>query len=157
MPGTLSVAAEPGNPTIVMTRTFDAPRASVFKAWTTAEHVARWWDPSGAPLSVCEIDLRPGGAFRWVNRGPNGQGHAFAGTYREIAAPERLVFTARSRPSGPDSLATLTFIEEAGKTTLTMTIECESVEDRDAMLEMRVDAGTARTLDNLAEYLCTVS
>jgi uncharacterized protein YndB with AHSA1/START domain len=140
-----------------MTRTFDAPRSIVFKAWTTAEDVAHWWDPSGAPLSVCEIDLRPGGAFRWVNRGPNGPGHPFAGTYREIAAPERLVFSARSRPSGPDSLATLTFIEEAGKTTLTMTIECQSVEDRDAMLEMRVDAGTARTLDNLAAYLDTIS
>jgi uncharacterized protein YndB with AHSA1/START domain len=154
--GTLSVAAEPGKPTIVMTRTFDAPRSIVFRAWTTAEDVARWWDPSGAPLSVCEIDLRPGGAFRWVNRGPNGQGHPFAGTYREIEAPERLVFSARSRPSGADSLATLVFIEEGGKTILTMTIECQSVGDRDAMLEMRVDAGTARTLDNLAEYLETI-
>jgi uncharacterized protein YndB with AHSA1/START domain len=157
VPGTLSVAAEPGKPTIVMTRTFDAPRSIVFKAWTTAEHVARWWDPSGAPLFVCEIDLRPGGAFRWVNRGPNGPGHTFGGTYREIASPERLVFAARSHPSGPESLATLTFVEAAGKTTLTMTIECQSVGDRDAMLGMRVDAGTARTLDNLAEYLHTIS
>jgi uncharacterized protein YndB with AHSA1/START domain len=140
-----------------MVRTFDAPRSVVFKAWTTAEHVARWWDPSGVPLSVCEIDLRPGGAFRWINGGPGGLEHPFAGTYREIAAPERLVFSARANPSGPESLATLTFIEEAGRTTLTMTIECHSVGDRDAMLEMRVDAGTARTLDNLAEYLHTIS
>jgi uncharacterized protein YndB with AHSA1/START domain len=157
VPGKLSVAADPGKPTIVMTRTFDAPRSIVFTAWTTAEHVARWWDPTGVPLSVCEIDLRPGGAFRWVNRGPNGQGHPFAGTYREITPPERLVFSARSRPSGLDSLATLTFVEHAGKTTLTMTIECQSVVDRDVMLEMRVDAGTARTLDNLADYLRTIS
>jgi len=155
--GNLKVAAEPGKPTIVMMRTFDAPRSVVFKAWTTPEHVARWWDPSGVPLAVCEIDLRPGGAFRWVNGSPGGLEHPFAGTYRDIAAPERLVFSARNRPAGPESLATLTFIEDAGQTTLTMTIECHSVADRDAMLEMRVDAGTARTLDNLAEYLRTIS
>ena len=83
--------------------------------------------------------------------------HPFTGTYREIAPPERLVFSARNHPSGPESLATLTFVEDAGKTTLTMTIECHSVRDRDAMLEMRVDAGTARTLENLAEYLRTIS
>jgi uncharacterized protein YndB with AHSA1/START domain len=77
----------------------------VFEAWTKAEHVAHWWDPSGLPLAVCEIDLRPNGAFRCVNRGPKGEGHSFTGIYREIAAPERLVFTVRihtsvqSRPS----------------------------------------------------------
>jgi hypothetical protein len=52
---------------IVITRVFDAPRSIVFEAWTKAEHVVHWWDPSGAPLSVCEIDLRPNGAFRFVN------------------------------------------------------------------------------------------
>jgi uncharacterized protein YndB with AHSA1/START domain len=138
---------------IVMTRLFDAPRSVVFDAWTKAEHVAHWWDPSGVPLSVCEIDLRPNGAFRWVNRGPNGVEYPFTGTYREIMAPERLVFTARTFQSSPESVATLIFIEDGGKTKLTMTIECQSIEDRDALLQMRVDAGTARTLENLADYL----
>jgi uncharacterized protein YndB with AHSA1/START domain len=138
---------------IVMTRLFDAPRSVVFDAWTKAEHVAHWWDPSGVPLSVCEIDLRPNGAFRWVNRGPNGVEYPFTGTYREIMAPERLVFTARTFQSSPESVATLIFSEDGGKTKLTMTIECQSIEDRDALLQMRVDAGTARTLENLADYL----
>jgi uncharacterized protein YndB with AHSA1/START domain len=132
---------------IVMTRTFDAPRALVFEAWTKAEHVAQWWDPSGVPLSVCEIDLRPNGAFRWINI-INGVESPFTGTYREIVPPERLVMT-----SNPESAATLIFSESSGKTTLTITIECKSKEDRDAMLQMRVDAGTARTLENLAAYL----
>jgi uncharacterized protein YndB with AHSA1/START domain len=132
---------------IVMTRTFDAPRALVFEAWTKAEHVARWWDPSGVPLSVCEIDLRPGGAFRFINT-VNGMESPFTGTYREIVPPERLVFG-----SSPESMATLIFSESSGKTTLKITIECASKEDRDAMLQMRVDAGTARTLENLAAYL----
>src|SRR6266852_3822002 len=125
---------------IVIARTFDAPRAMVFEAWTKAEHVTQWWDPSGVPLSVCEIDLRPNGAFRWVNSAHGGE-HSFAGTYREIAAPERLVFTVRSLPLSSDSIATLIFSEVGGTTELTMTIECQSVEDRDALLEMRMDVG----------------
>ena len=137
---------------IVLTRIFDAPRAAVFAAWTEAEHVANWWDPSGVPLSVCEIDLRPSGAFRWVNSA-HGMEQAFTGTYREIAAPERLVFAVRIIPSRPDPVATLIFSEEGGKTKLTMTIACKSVGDRDALLQMRMEVGTARTLDNLAGYL----
>ena len=137
---------------IVLTRIFDAPRAVVFEAWTKAEHVANWWDPSGVRLSVCEIDLRPNGVFRWVNNA-HGMDHTFTGTYTEITAPERLVFTVRIIPPRPDPVATLIFSEEGGKTKLTMTIECKSAGDRDTLLRMRIDAGTARTLENLAEYL----
>jgi uncharacterized protein YndB with AHSA1/START domain/pimeloyl-ACP methyl ester carboxylesterase len=143
----------PSERDIVITRTFDAPRTVVFEAWTKAEHVTEWWDPRGTPLSVCEIDLRPNGAFRWVTRAPDGSEHSFAGTYRDISAPERLVFTTRMLPSGAESVGTLVFSEHGGKTMLTLTIECSSRADRDALLEMRVDAGTVRTLDNLAEHL----
>jgi uncharacterized protein YndB with AHSA1/START domain len=142
----------PSDREIVLTRTFHAPRTVVFEAWTRAESVTQWWDPSGVPLSVCEIDLRPNGAFRWVNNA-HGGAHSFAGTYREITPPERLVFTVSSLPLSADSIATLIFSEDNGTTELRMTIECESVEDRDALLKMRVDAGTARTLENLAEHL----
>ena len=108
----------PGDRQIVITRLFDAPRPLVFEAWTKAEHVARWWDPSGVPLAVCEIDLRPTGTFRWVNRAPDGgEGHAFCGTYREISPPARLVFG-----SSPGQFATLVFTEEGKKTRLTMTM-----------------------------------
>jgi uncharacterized protein YndB with AHSA1/START domain len=153
----LSFSAEPAKPTIVMTQVFDAPRAVVFDAWTKPEHVTHWWDPSGEPLAVCEIDLRPDGAFRWVHSGANGAEYPFTGTYREIAAPERLVFTARAFSGSPESVATLIFSEDGKKTKLTMTIECKSIEDRDALLEMRVDAGTAQTLKNLADYLHTIA
>ena len=145
----------PGDSQIVLTRTFDAPRALVFEAWTKAEHVAHWWDPSGVPLAVCEIDLRPGGAFRWVNRAPDGgEGYAFAGIYREIIPPEKLVFTA---PDSRDRGATLVFTEEGRKTKLTITMECATRQERDAMLQMRVDAGTAQTLENLAAYLPAIA
>src|SRR3954462_7791057 len=98
----------PSEREIVITRTFAAPRALVFEAWTRAEQVARWWDPSRVPLAACEIDLRPGGAFRFVNAGPAGPGHAFAGVYREIEPPSRLVFETPS-PSGATSTGTLVF------------------------------------------------
>jgi uncharacterized protein YndB with AHSA1/START domain len=142
----------PGDRQIVVTRLFDAPRPVVFEAWTKAEHVAHWWDPSGVPLAVCEIDLRPNGAFRWVNRAPDGgEGHSFSGTYREIVPPEKLVF------AGLDGIATLVLTEDGKKTKLTMTIECATSKDRDALLLMRVDAGTAQTLENLAAYLPTIA
>ena len=137
---------------IVITRAFDAPRALVFEMWTRPEHVAHWWDPSGAPLAACEIDLRPGGAFRFVHGGTGRSGHAFAGVYREIEPPSRLVFSTPS-PSGATSIGTLAFSAVGASTLLTMTIACASRADRDALLAMRVDAGTARTLDNLDRYL----
>lgn len=152
----LSMTAEAGGTTIVVTRRFDAPPSVVFEAWTRAEHVAHWWDPSGAPLAVCEIDLRPGGAFRWVNQGDKGMEYPFTGTYREITPPDGLVFAARTFPSSPESIATLSFVEDSAGTRFAMTIECQTIEDRDALLAMRVDVGTARTLDNLDVFLQTI-
>ena len=106
-------------------------------------------------FSVCEIDLRPNGAFQWVHGGARGGGaYSFVGAYREITPPERLVFTTRMTPSGSRvGRHACLHGGPRGTTTLTMTITCNSIEDRDALLKMRVDAGTARTLANLAEYL----
>src|ERR1700678_2361505 len=81
-----------GSFTIRLTREFDAPRMEIFEAWTKPEHVTCWWDAAGEPLTVCEIDLRPGGAFRFVTKGRPEM--PFAGTYRQIAPPDRLVFDA---------------------------------------------------------------
>ena len=146
--------ARPSDREIVITRAFAAPRRVVFDAWTKPEHVAQWWDPSRTPLAVCEIDLRPNGGFRFVRQGPSGSAHPFTGVYREIAPPQRLVFTTKA-PSGAESIGTLVFTEHDGVTSLRMTIACQSKADRDALLEMRVDVGTMRTLDNLEKYLAT--
>lgn len=145
----------PSDHEIVITRMFNAPRQIVFDAWTKAEHVAHWWDPNGMRLAVSEIDLRPGGAFRFVHRTPHGPGHAFAGTYREIVPPSRLVFVTPA-PSGGESVGTLLFEERNDMTLLTMTIASASKAARDALLKMRVDAGTSQTLDNLAKYIATI-
>ena len=151
--GAVTITA-PSDRQIVVTRIFDAPRGLVFEAWTKPEHVAHWWDPSGAPLAVCEIDLRPNGVFRFVNRAPDGgEGHSFSGIYREITPPGKLVLGSTSSPG----VSTLVFTEQGKRTKLTMTIECATKQDREFLLQMRVDAGTAQTLDNLAAYLPTIA
>ena len=144
----------PGDLQIVMRRTFDAPRSKIFDAWTKPEHVARWWDPNGTPLAICEIDLRPNGAFRWVHRAPTGgEGHAFQGVYSEITPPEKLVFALQMFPGSPAPTGTLILTAAGTQTELTLTIECATKADRDALLQMRIPEGTARTLQNLARFL----
>jgi uncharacterized protein YndB with AHSA1/START domain len=131
--------------TIKLTRHFDAPRALVFEAWTRPEHMRCWWDAAGEPLTVCEIDLRPGGAFKFVSKG-----HPelpFAGTYREIAPPDRLVFEAMA------ATGRVTLRETGGSTQMVVEIECQSAEQLDQYLKVGVDTGTAQTLDNLVAYL----
>ena len=150
-PWTLEVTL-PDDRQIRMRRAFAAPRAKVFAAWTRPEHVGRWWDPGGKPLAVCEIDLRPGGAFRWVNDVP-GHTQVFAGTYVEIVPPERLVLRMPPTPSGEGALSTVLFIDRGDTTELLVTIACGSPAERDMLLAMRVDEGTGRTLDNLERYL----
>jgi uncharacterized protein YndB with AHSA1/START domain len=158
----MTLIAEPGQPTITFTRTFNAPRELVFAAWTTPEHVKRWFGPRVFTVPVCEIDLRPGGAYRWVLRGPAGTefagDSAMAGVYREVAPPERLVCTEFLEDS-PESVAvvTLTFEERDGKTLLTSRSVYRSVEDRDAHLGLGMEPGLRETLDRLAEHLSTMA
>ena len=135
------------------TREFAAPRELVFTAWTDPNHLAQWWGPKGFTNPVCDWDVRPGGKIYDVMRAPDGAEHPMGGKFLEIVPPEKLVFGS---PSSPEQGATLVFTEEGKRTKLTMTIACASKQDRDALLEMRVDAGTARTLENLAAYLPTM-
>jgi uncharacterized protein YndB with AHSA1/START domain len=134
---------------IVLTRMFAAPREQVFEAWTRPEHVTRWWDPAGHPLTECEIDLRPGGAFRFVNR-HSPDTHQFAGVYREIAPPDYLVFEAMG------AIGRVILEEIGGMTHLTVRIECGSAAQLEQYLKMGIDAGTAKTLDNLVAYVAAM-
>ena len=133
---------------IVLTCTLAAPREQVFEAWTQPEHVRCWWDPAGYPLAECEIDLRAGGAFRFVNRHSSGT-HAFAGVYREITPPKQLIFEAMG------ALGRVLFEQRDGKTLITVKIDCGSAARLEQYLEMGVHDGTAKTLDNLVAYVDT--
>jgi len=148
-----SAATESAERELVLTRVFDAPRRLVFKAWTEPERVVRWWGPQGFTMPSCTMDVRPGGAFRFCMRSPEGTDHWLRGVYREIVEPERLVLTwawedAKGKP-GHETLVTVTFAEHGGKTKLTVHHAVfESVTIRDEHVR-----GWTEALDRLAQYL----
>jgi uncharacterized protein YndB with AHSA1/START domain len=131
--------------TIRFERDFTARPGQVFTAWTVAEHVARWWDPEGEPLTVCDIDLRPGGSFRFVSRGHPEM--PFGGTYSEIAPPDRLIFEAMGA-TGRVLLAGV-----GAGTHMTVEIACTSADQLDQYIRMGVHLGTDQTMNNLVGYL----
>lgn len=142
----------PSDREITITRLFDAPRHLVFEAMTKPEHVRRWWGhlDDRYSVTVCEIDLRVGGAWRFVGRGPEGQFPAFHGVYREIAPPGRLVYTEIFEPF-PDveSVVTQLLTEEGGKTRLTVTALYPSLDVRDTVLKTGMEKGAALSYDRL--------
>ena len=157
-PGAFNIFPQ-GDREIVMTRVFDAPRDLVFEAYTTPELVSQWLlGPDGWTMPVCEIDLRPGGTYRWVWRQESkGTEMGVHGVYREIVAPERIVNTeAFDDPwySG-EALVTNVFTEEGGKTRLTVTMQMESREARDGVLKSGMESGVARSYDRLEELLAS--
>ncbi|MGH8944628.1 MAG: SRPBCC family protein [Acidimicrobiia bacterium] len=144
----------PSDRELVMTRVFDAPRELVFEAHSSCEHLTHWWGPKRYDIASCEVDFRPGGAWRIVHRGPDGEEHVFSGEYREIVAPERIVWTFEwGGMPGHISVETMTLTEHDGKTTLTATSVFDTVEDRDGMLAGGATEGAAETWDRLDEYL----
>src|SRR5271170_4851264 len=108
----------------VITREFDAPRELLFKAWTDPKHLAQWWGPKGFTNPVCEWDARPGKKIYVVMRAPNGTDYPMGGEFREVAAPERLVFTSGALDAKGkmifEFLHTVTFVERNGRTELTI-------------------------------------
>lgn len=150
--GTFSVST-PSDREIRMTRLFDAPRDLVFEAMTKPEHIVRWWGRLGEGYSVpvCEVDLRVGGRWRFVNRHPHGEA-AFNGVYREIAPPDRLVFTEifEDYPDA-ESVVTTVFTEENGRTRMTATVEYPSIDVRDMVMKSGMDRGAAISYDRLEE------
>jgi len=148
----------PSDREIVVTRTFDAPRPLVFEAWTRPEHVRRWMlGPDGWTMPVCEIDLRPGGKWRFVWRREDGSEMEMRGEYREVTPPEQVVQTSSWGGDWPDTLETLELTEEAGRTTSRQTILHVSKEARDAAMQTEMEDGMARSYDRLAEHLATLA
>ncbi len=144
----------PSNLEIVITRIFEAPRELVFKTFTDPNLIPKWWGPRGSTTTIDKMELRPGGVWRFVNRGPGGNEYAFNGVYREIVPPERLVYTFEFEGMpGHIQLETVTFEEHDGKTKATNTVRYWTVEDRDWMLKSGMEKGAAETLDRLADVL----
>jgi uncharacterized protein YndB with AHSA1/START domain len=145
----------PSDHEIRMTRLFNAPMRLVFEAMTKPEHVKRWWGRLGEGYSVpvCEIDLRPGGAWRFVNRHPKGEA-AFHGEYREITPPSRLVFTEIFEQF-PDTVSVVTteLSEEGDATRFAATVRYPSLEVRDAVLVSGMAKGAGISYDRLEDLV----
>lgn len=130
--------------TIAFERRLAAPREDVFDAWTRPELLAEWWDPTGARLVACDVDLRPGGAFSFVTHG-----HAppFTGTYVEIDRPGRLVFDALG------SRGTVVLETVGAGTHMRVTIHCATRQHLEHFVQLGVAPNTDRTLDNLVRFV----
>jgi uncharacterized protein YndB with AHSA1/START domain len=155
---------------LVITRMFAAPRALVWKAWSEAERLSQWWGPKGFAMGVCKLEFRPGGVFHYGMRTPDGRELWGKFVYREIVAPQRIVFVNSFADENGNAVRnpwsaswplevhnTLTFTEQAGKTTLTLRGAPlnATAEERKTFADGRssIQQGFAGTFDQLADYL----
>ena len=131
-----AVVTLPADTQILITREFDAPRHLVFLAWTTPELIKRWWSGGRGEVTMADVDLRPGGRWRYVLAAGDGTEAAFHGEYLQIVPDERIVST-EVYEGMPDAKAvtTLTLTEMGGRTRLTMLVQHTSRENRDRHLE----------------------
>jgi uncharacterized protein YndB with AHSA1/START domain len=150
----------PSDREIVLTREFDARRDLVFEAFSTPEHIAQWWGQRGSTLEVRDMDFRPGGAWRFVERAADGNEFGFGGEYRAIVRPERIVWTFEfDGMPGHVSVETMSFddLNQGARTRLISTTVFDSVEDRDGMLQSGMEQGASESFDRLAEHLRTMA
>jgi uncharacterized protein YndB with AHSA1/START domain len=148
----------PTDEQILITREFDAPRHLVYRAWTTPELVKRWWSGQRGEVTLAEIDLRVGGAWRYVMVAKGGFEVAFHGEYREIVPDERIVTTeiyempdADPLPADREPLNIITFTEADGRTTLTLLVQTADKELRDQIIDSGMEDGMQESMDLLEQ------
>ena len=147
----------PSDTEFAMTRVFDAPRRLVWEAWTNPQHIPHWLlGPPGWTMPVCEVDLRPGGAWHFVWRKSDGSEMGMQGTYKEVSPPERFVSTESWGGDWPETINTLVLTERDGKTAATLTVKYPSKEAREAAMQTGMTDGVTVSFDRLADYLTTL-
>lgn len=150
----------PDEPTIIMTRIYDAPRALVWQAMTEPKHVRRWWGGRGFSNPVCDMDVRAGGLWNHVMRFPNGQEIRLAFVFLEVEEPERLVWQhtdfGKRKEGLPATHTTVTLDDLGRKTRWKMVARFQSIEDREAAVAFGFTGPIAASSDRLVEYLKTM-
>ena len=151
-----AVVTLPGDTQILITRGFDAPKHLVYRAYTEPDLIARWWSGERGEVTSVDVDLRVGGAWRYVMKANEGFEVAFHGEFREIVPNERIVSTEvyEGMPAGsPEegTLNTATFTESDGRTTLTILVQAPSKEIRDAIIDSGMEAGMQDAMDLLEQ------
>lgn len=143
---------------IVQERMLDAPRELVFKAWTDPRQIGRWWGPNGFTTTISQMDVRPGGVWRFVMHGPDGTDYQNRVVYQEIAPPERLVYLHGGGEDEGDEEqfhVTVTFADRGGRTHLTQRTVFATTAARDAKVAFGAVELGQQTLGRLAEYLAS--
>ena len=156
-PGKLQITT-PSDRELAMIRSFDAPRSLVWDAWTKPELLKQWLGVRGGwTFAVCEVDLKVGGKYRYVWRGPTGMDMGMGGVFQEVAKPKRLVATEKFDDAWyeGDAVDTTTFVESGGKTTVTTTVQYASKAVREAVLKTPMEKGVAESYDKLDEVLAS--
>jgi uncharacterized protein YndB with AHSA1/START domain len=153
-----AVVTLPGDTQILITREFDAPRHLVYQAYTTPELIKRWWSGERGEVTSVEVDLRVGGAWRYVMVANGGFEVGFHGEYREIVTNERLVNTEvfEGMPDG-EALDTVTFTDQDGRTTLSMLVQHSCREHRDAHIDSGMEGGMQEAMDQLEQVAASLS
>jgi len=142
----------PTDTQVQIRREFGAPRHLVYRAWTTPELIKRWWSGDRGEVTIAEVDLRPGGTWRYVMTANGGFEVAFHGEYREIVPGERIVSTEifEGMPDA-EAVVTATFAEKDGRTTLTLLVQHASREQRDAHINSGMEDGMQEAMDHLEQ------
>jgi uncharacterized protein YndB with AHSA1/START domain len=143
---------------LVFDRLFDASREMVWQAWTTPQHIAQWWGPTGFTNSVSEMNVKPGGVWRFVMHGPDGTDYPNKITFIEVVPLKKLVYAHGGDDDKPaDFHVTVTFASENGKTRLTMAMLFQTAAARDYVIrEHGAEKGANQTLDRLEAHLSTM-
>ena len=147
-----AVVTLPTDTQILITREFGAPRHLVYQAWTTPELIKRWWSGDRGEVTIAEVDLRAGGAWRYVMTANGGFEVAFHGQYREIVPNERIVSTEifEGMPEA-EAVNTVTFTEKDGRTTVTVLVQHASKEHRDMHINSGMEGGLQEAMDHLEQ------
>jgi uncharacterized protein YndB with AHSA1/START domain len=154
-----AVVTLPSDTEILTTREFNAPKHLVYKAWTTPELIKRWWAGDRGVVTVAEVDLRVGGAFRYAMDANPGFEVAFRGEFREVVPNERLVSTEifEGMPDAGAAMNTVSFTEDNGRTTLSILTQYPSREIRDMVIASGMEGGLQGSLDDLEEVAISLS
>jgi uncharacterized protein YndB with AHSA1/START domain len=147
-----AVVTLPTDTQILITREFDAPKDLVYKAYTTPELIKRWWSGDRGEVTIADVDLRVGGSWRYVMTANGGFEVGFHGTYREIVPNERIVSTDvfEGMPDG-EAVETATFTEADGRTTLTILVQHQNQQHRDAHINSGMEGGMNEAFDHLEQ------
>ena len=153
-----AIVTLPADDQILITREFDAPKHLVYQAWTTPELVRRWWSGERGEMTVCDIDLRVGGTWRYVMTAHGDFEVAFHGEYHEIVPNERIVCTEvyEGMPEA-GAVETITFTETGGRTTMTMLVQHETKEHRDGHINSGMEVGMQEALDRLEQVAASLA